>query len=417
MQQHLSRKVLAAAAILSAVLALFTALTIGDMLSLRAATVYLADDTVARGQLLRNNATQLARALDELETFARAKNLDDLDEADAALAKIEQNIAALQGLLIARDGAFDEATAALVGVRDRQQSLLDRSRQLAARLRATPDAQPDAVMESLDQMSGERDALDQATDQALDQDVAGAAGAIDSSSRTVLILVGTFCVLVVLVLLATLWLLQHQIVQPLTTLSRAANSMIGGDLAQAVAVTSADEIGMLQTSFNTLSATIQQQTQHLTEQVRAAQLAQTEAEAARREIADQLTTIEQQRTVIREISVPILPLSHSAVVVPLVGALEHERLAQVQDRLTQALARSAIRHIILDITGVPVIDSQVAQALLQVIQAARLLGAQAIVVGVRPEVAQELVSTGINTADLVTRSTLQAGIAYALRGA
>jgi rsbT co-antagonist protein RsbR len=73
---------------------------------------------------------------------------------------------------------------------------------------------------------------------------------------------------------------------------------------------------------------------------------------------------------------------------------------------------------ILDITGVPVVDTQVANALLRAAQAVKLLGAQVVLTGIRPEVAQTLVGLGVDLGDIVTRGTLQSGIAFALgRGA
>ena len=78
--------------------------------------------------------------------------------------------------------------------------------------------------------------------------------------------------------------------------------------------------------------------------------------------------------------------------------------------MTSAHAKTAI----IDITGVPVVDTQVASALLRAAQAVRLLGAQVMLTGIRPEVAQTLVGLGVNLGDIITRSTLQSGIAYAI---
>jgi rsbT co-antagonist protein RsbR len=145
-----------------------------------------------------------------------------------------------------------------------------------------------------------------------------------------------------------------------------------------------------------------------------AEAARAEAEAARAETADQLRTIEEQRSAIREMSVPILPLSRTALVMPLVGTLDGERLRMVQGQALNTIERSSARHLILDVTGVPIIDSQVAQGLLGVIQATRLLGAEVILVGIRPELAQTIVGLGLHLEGVVTRSTLQSGIDYAL---
>jgi rsbT co-antagonist protein RsbR len=114
-------------------------------------------------------------------------------------------------------------------------------------------------------------------------------------------------------------------------------------------------------------------------------------------------------------SVPILPLTATTMVMPLVGALDSERIRLVQEQSLRTIQESSARWLILDVTGVPMIDSQVAQGLMQVVQAARLLGVEAVLVGIRPELAQTIVGLGLQLDSIVTRGTLQSGIAYALQ--
>jgi rsbT co-antagonist protein RsbR len=140
-----------------------------------------------------------------------------------------------------------------------------------------------------------------------------------------------------------------------------------------------------------------------------------EAESARAEIAGQLATIEQQRSVIREMSVPILPLSASTLVMPLVGALDSQRIQLIQEQALETIEHSSARYLILDITGVPIVDSQVAQGLIQIVQASRLLGTEVVLVGIRPEVAQAVVGLGIHLNTTITRGTLQSGMAYVVQ--
>ena len=115
----------------------------------------------------------------------------------------------------------------------------------------------------------------------------------------------------------------------------------------------------------------------------------------------------RQRETIRGLSIPVLPISTDTLVMPLVGELDSTRLHQVQEQALKALERSAARHLVLDITGVPIVDSEVAQGLLAVVQAARLLGAEVVLVGIRPEVAQAIVGLGINLQGMRTTSDLQ----------
>ncbi len=116
---------------------------------------------------------------------------------------------------------------------------------------------------------------------------------------------------------------------------------------------------------------------------------------------------ERQRSTIYELSVPVLPISAGTLVMPLVGALDSARLLQVRERALQVIQRSSARQLLLDITGVPIVDSQVAQELLSTVQAARLLGAEVWLVGIRPEVAQAIVELGLDLRDLRTSTDLQ----------
>jgi rsbT co-antagonist protein RsbR len=120
--------------------------------------------------------------------------------------------------------------------------------------------------------------------------------------------------------------------------------------------------------------------------------------------------LEQQRTTIRELSVPVIPISATSLIMPLIGTLDSERLRQLQNQALQALERTHAQVLLLDITGVPVVDSQVAQGLLVVVQAARLLGAEVILVGIRPEVAQAIVGLGLRLPGLRTYSDLQSAL-------
>jgi rsbT co-antagonist protein RsbR len=124
--------------------------------------------------------------------------------------------------------------------------------------------------------------------------------------------------------------------------------------------------------------------------------------------------VQSQAALLAELSTPLIPLNDNILVMPLVGAIDSRRAQQILETLLVGMAERQARVTILDITGVPVIDTQVAAALLRAAQAARLLGAQVVLTGIRPEVAQTLVGLGVDFGSVVTRSTLQRGIAYAL---
>jgi rsbT co-antagonist protein RsbR len=131
---------------------------------------------------------------------------------------------------------------------------------------------------------------------------------------------------------------------------------------------------------------------HALEEVRAQSAAQ----------AALLATLEQQRTTIRELSIPILPLNATTLVIPLVGALDHDRLHDLLSRALLAVEQSRAQVLLLDVTGVPVVDTFVANGIVSVGRAARLLGASVTLIGVRPEVAQTMVALGVDLGDIHT---------------
>lgn len=139
------------------------------------------------------------------------------------------------------------------------------------------------------------------------------------------------------------------------------------------------------------------------------------AEEARARQQEEL--IRAQSLAIAELSTPLIPITESILVMPLIGVVDSMRAKQVMESLLQGLASSRGQVVILDITGVPVVDTQVASTILRAAQAVRLLGAEMVITGIRPEVAQTLVSIGVELAGITTRGTLQSAIAFALRRA
>ena len=153
---------------------------------------------------------------------------------------------------------------------------------------------------------------------------------------------------------------------------------------------------------------LEQQVATRTAELQAA-LRSVEQQAA--EQAQLLQEIEQQRMVTRNLSIPILPVSDSMLVVPLIGDLDDNRLEEGQSKTLKTIEQTRARVLILDITGVPFIDSYIAQGLIRMIRAAQLLGAEVTVVGVRPEVAQAIIGLGLPLTDLRTASDLQSALA------
>jgi rsbT co-antagonist protein RsbR len=134
-----------------------------------------------------------------------------------------------------------------------------------------------------------------------------------------------------------------------------------------------------------------------------------ETYAAAREqiIADQAASM-------LELSTPVIRLWEGVIAVPLVGALDSARTQLVMEKLLETLVATGADHAVLDITGVSTVDTEVAQHLLKTVSAARLLGAECIVSGIRPQVAQTIVSLGIEFGDIATKATLADALAHAL---
>lgn len=133
------------------------------------------------------------------------------------------------------------------------------------------------------------------------------------------------------------------------------------------------------------------------------------------QIHDQAEQIEAQQQTIRELSTPILPLYEGILVLPLVGVIDSLRAGQIMERLLTAIAERQSDIVIIDITGVPVVDTAVANYLLQTARAAQLIGAQVILVGIGPEIAQTIVQLGVNLSGIAIGANLQTGIELALQ--
>ena len=124
--------------------------------------------------------------------------------------------------------------------------------------------------------------------------------------------------------------------------------------------------------------------------------------------------IADQAEAMLELSTPVIRLWDGVIAVPLVGTLDSARTHLVMEKLLETLVATGADHAVLDITGVPTVDTEVAQHLLKTVSAARLLGAECIVSGIRPQVAQTIVSLGIEFGDIATKATLADALAHAL---
>jgi rsbT co-antagonist protein RsbR len=125
-------------------------------------------------------------------------------------------------------------------------------------------------------------------------------------------------------------------------------------------------------------------------------------------------TVSLQKIALQELSAPLIPIFDNITVMPLVGTIDTERAKSIMDNLLQGVVRHRAQVVLIDITGVPVVDTMVAHHIIQASEAVRLVGAKCLIVGIRPEIAQTIVNLGINLTQVITKNSLQKGIEAAL---
>jgi rsbT co-antagonist protein RsbR len=125
--------------------------------------------------------------------------------------------------------------------------------------------------------------------------------------------------------------------------------------------------------------------------------------------------ISRQQQELLELSTPVVELWEGILALPLIGTLDSARTQVVMESLLQAIVRTGAELAIIDITGVPTVDTLVAQHLLKTVAAARLMGADCIISGIRPQIAQTIVHLGVNLSDVITKATLADAFTLALR--
>jgi anti-anti-sigma factor len=223
------------------------------------------------------------------------------------------------------------------------------------------------------------------------------------------------CAIGLLILVATLYFMRRFVIRPLTMLGISAEQLGTGQLDIQLEATSKNEIGRLTASFITMAqqvrqslAALEQQNQDLQQEI--AERIRIEAERSRL----QGEVVLAQEAIV-QLSTPLISIDDSTIVMPLIGVLDNQRAQQMLEVLLHGVEKARARVVILDITGVALVDEQVARALLGAARAVKLLGAQVVLTGVRPEVAQGLVSTGADLSDFVTYSAMRDGIAYSLQ--
>lgn len=126
-------------------------------------------------------------------------------------------------------------------------------------------------------------------------------------------------------------------------------------------------------------------------------------------------TIREQQEAIRELSTPVLQVRNRLLILPIIGVIDPQRARQLTEQLLRGIRANRAKVVVIDITGVAAMDSNVANHLVQTVEASRLLGATVIVTGLSPEIAQTLVNIGVDLSKMTTVGDLQGGIEEAER--
>ena len=132
-------------------------------------------------------------------------------------------------------------------------------------------------------------------------------------------------------------------------------------------------------------------------------------------LSAQAATIEEQRLTIAELQLPILQVWPGILAVPIVGSLDTTRTQEMTEALLDTITATGAEMVLLDLTGVPLIDTAVAKHLLETVAAARLLGAEVIIVGLTMRLVMTLVHLGLDLGDVVTCATMAHGLARAFQ--
>jgi rsbT co-antagonist protein RsbR len=125
--------------------------------------------------------------------------------------------------------------------------------------------------------------------------------------------------------------------------------------------------------------------------------------------------IKRQQAEMLELSTPVVKLWDGILALPLIGILDSGRTQIAMESLLQSIVETGSEIAIIDITGVPSVDTMVAKDLIKTVSAVRLMGAQCIISGIRPQIAQTMVHLGVAFGDVVTKATLADALAYAFK--
>jgi rsbT co-antagonist protein RsbR len=418
MTRSIERITLSSVLALATLLLLSVAVLFAGVQQLQHATLQLNAITLPRLEASRAYDVNMTAAIASAQTFLIGDDQQELEQANDALVEVDGALIALQ----AREQSDQQSADALQpewrALTSRRVALRDHIRGDLTSLRVSgggDEAQRSATLDELEQDEQHLKDLDAQQQRIQSNDTSQTTSTISQLFVRLTGLLALICVVMLAALSALFVVVRRSIVRPLGQLTRAAGAIGDGNYATSIPSNGIAEIGELQRRFRQMVGLLATRDQALQHEIEVADRARAAAEEAQQHSAAQLATIVQQAAQIRDMSVPVLPMSEAVLTMPLIGALDRERLALVQQQALEHIARERAATLLLDVTGVPVIDREVAHGLLRVVQAARLLGTQVALVGIRPEVAQTIVGLGVELRDVATYATLGDGLARTIR--
>ena len=210
--------------------------------------------------------------------------------------------------------------------------------------------------------------------------------------------------------------------QRVNGIMQVVESVSMGDLSRRIDPGEMDWLGVLAVRLNMMIDDLEDALDNQSRKSR--EIAQVNEELTKRSdelqaqldlITEQNELIRRQQYSIRELSTPVMQLWENVLAMPIIGVVDTKRSADIMERLLAEVTEKQSRYVILDITGVEVVDTKTADHFIKVIKAAELLGAVCMLTGIRPAVAQTLVEIGVDLSSIATLRNLQDGLRECLR--
>jgi anti-anti-sigma factor len=210
------------------------------------------------------------------------------------------------------------------------------------------------------------------------------------------------------------WLVARSLTRPFLKLTAVTRVMAHGDLSQRIEMDRGDEFATFAASFNRMADTLQERDQHAQQLNRKLNERASELEALVRELRETTLARDELTRTVRALANPVIPIMPGVLVMPLIGEIDSSRAGELSQALLEAVSQHRARFVILDVTGVQIFDSHIAQVLLESARAVGLIGATTLMSGIRPEVAQTIIQLGLDFNAIATFADLQQAFRFTL---